>query len=116
MGQKANSCPAVILAAQGMADPESELGRRLEKHGLEVIEITTGENPLETARNLMPDLILLGFPADKERFFGECRRFSSDAEVGRIPILVRAGELGLKEKSQGYEAGIREFVSEDWSP
>ena len=110
MGQKGSADSANVLAAQGILPRGSELEQQLAKAGLEIIQIETGENPMDAARRLMPDVLLLALPENRTAFWEECRRWTSDPQTGRIPLLACAGELGPEERAAGYEAGILGFA------
>lgn len=99
--------------------------RVLTKHGYEVETAVNGQDGLEKARLLRPDLIILDIMMPGLDGFQVCRRLRADPQTARITILMlttrgaidrpATGPLDfaqrVRDQLYSYQAGATDFLS-----
>ena len=93
-------------------DPTQRLLCReaLEQRGYRVEEAEDGENGLEMARNIRPDLILLDVMMPGMNGYDVCREIRADAELNRTPVVIVTALEDLESIETGFEAGASDFI------
>ncbi len=87
------------------------LRRRLEGLGCEVTVLEGGERVVATARELMPDLILLDVMMPDLDGFSACQYLKEDAAVRDIPVIMMTARSDLDSRIRGLEIGAQDFVA-----
>jgi PAS domain S-box-containing protein len=83
----------------------------LEYRGFEVAVALGGEEALERARFLQPDLILLDVMMPGISGFETCRRLKAMAETRDIPVIFMTALGDVSDKTEGFAAGGVDYVS-----
>ncbi|MEN6459182.1 MAG: diguanylate cyclase [Thermoguttaceae bacterium] len=83
---------------------------RLAKEELDVVCAEGGAVGLETAREEMPDLILLDVDMPDMSGFDVCRALKADAELCMIPVLFLSGSITPEDKVLGLDLGAVDYV------
>ncbi|MBN2006833.1 MAG: response regulator [Anaerolineae bacterium] len=83
----------------------------LEMCGFEIITATSGENGLDKAARLHPDLILLDVMMPGVNGFEACRRLKADKTTQDIPVIFMTALVSEDDKVQGFEAGGVDYVT-----
>lgn len=93
-------------------DPTQRLLCReaLEQRGYRVEEAEDGENGLEMARDIRPDLILLDVMMPGMNGYDVCREIRADAELNRTPVVIVTALEDLESIETGFEAGASDFI------
>jgi len=95
-------------------DDEPELVKaitvRFKASGYEVISADDGQQGLDKAEEIKPDLILLDIIMPKKDGYEVCKNLKSKPKTKDIPILIltAAGQQGLKKRCM--EAGADEVI------
>jgi DNA-binding response OmpR family regulator len=84
-------------------------GRALVKAGYDVIHAGDGEEGLRSARENMPDLILLDMMLPKLSGVDVLRALKADALVKHIPVIVLSG-LGQGNEAKLLKEGAAAFL------
>ena len=87
------------------------LQTRLVAEGYEVVTAADGEEGLATARQQIPDLILLDVMMPKLDGFEVCRRLRADSEFPFTPIIMVTAMADSKDVIAGLEAGGDEYLT-----
>jgi DNA-binding response OmpR family regulator len=82
----------------------------LMKDNYKMIFASTGEEGLEMARNLMPDLILLDVVMPGMDGFEVCSLMRNDDQLLYIPIIMITALDDRDSKIQGLEAGADDYI------
>ncbi|HEY6868883.1 MAG TPA: EAL domain-containing protein [Novosphingobium sp.] len=83
----------------------------LEDHGYEVNIAQGGEEALERARFVQPDLILLDVLMPGIDGFETCRRLKAEAATREIPVIFMTALADLHDKISAFTAGGVDYVS-----
>jgi signal transduction histidine kinase len=83
----------------------------LEVQGYEVSEAEDGEQALQKAAEVRPDLVLLDLMMPKLDGFEVCRRLKRDPETSSVPILLLTSLGERNVRLTGIEAGANDFLN-----
>ena len=87
------------------------LKEELEAEGFAVHLAEDGEQALEKAHDLLPDVILLDVGLPGMDGYEVCRRVKSNAATTDIPVLMITALNELKDKLAGFEAGADDYLT-----
>jgi len=79
--------------------------------GYEVIVAKGGEEALQKAQAVAPDLILLDIMMPKLDGFEVCRRLKEDEDTKIVPIVMVTALKGVQDRVKALEAGADDFLS-----
>jgi CheY-like chemotaxis protein len=79
---------ATILVAEDHADSRDAMQALLEAFGFEVVLATNGQEAVDLAHDLSPDLILMDIMMPGVDGFEATRRIRGDAVVSGVPIIA----------------------------
>jgi CheY-like chemotaxis protein len=83
----------------------------LEYRGFDVAVALGGEEALDRARFLKPDLILLDVMMPGIDGFETCRRLKAAPETSAIPVIFMTALGDVSDKTEGFAAGGVDYVS-----
>jgi putative two-component system response regulator len=83
----------------------------LEAESYETFQASNGEEALETARRLRPDLILLDGIMPGVHGFDVCRRLKQERATSLIPVMLITSLNGSQDRLRGIEAGADDFLN-----
>ena len=84
--------------------------------GYEVETAAHGEEALERARDLQPDLILLDVMMPGLDGWEVCRRLNADPSISHIPIIFLSARAQEEDRRRGRELGVAEYVTKPFDP
>ncbi|OGS00410.1 MAG: hypothetical protein A3G41_03235 [Elusimicrobia bacterium RIFCSPLOWO2_12_FULL_59_9] len=102
---------ANILVIDDDTSNRDILRARLERAGHRVAEAGNGEEGIEIARNLSPDLIILDVMMPKLDGWQACRRLKSDSKTKTIPVVLLTARSQHIEELRGWESGADEYMT-----
>ncbi len=103
--------PPRILIVDDNETNRDILMTRLGLHGYELIQAVDGEEALASAREDLPDLILLDIMMPKVDGIEVCRRLKNDASLPFMPIILVTAKADSKDVVVGLEAGADEYLT-----
>jgi class 3 adenylate cyclase/CheY-like chemotaxis protein len=103
--------PALILIVDDNEANRDILARRLEANGYALAFAADGEQALERARSLLPDLILLDVMMPKLDGLEVCRRLKADKSLPFIPIILVTARSDTKDVVAGLDGGGDEYLT-----
>ena len=103
--------PPRILIVDDHETNRDILATRLGMHGYELLQAADGEEALGSAREHLPDLILLDVMMPRMSGFQVCRRLKGDPKTRDIQILMVTALNELGDIEQASECGTDDFVS-----
>ena len=83
----------------------------LETAGFECYAAYNGEDGLNLAREILPDLIILDVMMPKINGFKICRLLKYDSKYKNIPILMVTARSQEEDKLIGEETGVDEYIT-----
>ncbi len=86
------------------------LRRRLETLGCEVMTLPGGTEVLKTAREHMPDLILLDVMMPDLDGFSACQQLKEDPVVRDIPVVLLTARSEVESRIKGLEIGAHDYI------
>lgn len=103
--------PPRILVVDDNEINRDLLCTRLRTHGYELIEAADGEEALASAREHLPDLILLDVMMPKIDGIEVCRRLKADRELPFIAVILVTAKADSKDVVAGLDAGADEYLT-----
>lgn len=103
--------PPRILAVDDRPENLEILRMRLEANGYEVATAADGEQGLEKARDLKPDLILLDIMMPKLDGISVVRMLKQDAALRSIPVILVTAKADTQDLVEGLDAGGDDYLT-----
>jgi len=88
----------------------------LERDGLQVFTVDTGEAALAQAARLKPDLMVLDLMLPGLDGLAVCRRLKGNATTSGISVLMLTARTEDSDIVTGLEAGAEDYVTKPFSP
>ena len=99
-----------ILIADDSATDRHYLGTFLGQQGFQVLTAENGEEALQKARELRPDLILMDIVMPGLNGFQATRAINRDEAVGHIPVIVCSSKDQETDRVWATRQGARDYV------
>lgn len=99
-----------ILIVDDVAKNINLLGMILRKEGYKIAFANNGKKAIETARNIIPDLILLDVMMPELDGFDTCEILKSDDKTKDIPIIFLTAKTDAESIVKGFEVGGADYV------
>jgi DNA-binding response OmpR family regulator len=106
----------VVLAADDDEDILELIAFRLEHSGYTVLQARDGEEALDLARTLRPDLAVLDVMMPKIDGFEVTRRLRQDDSTTRMPIILLTARTQEADVQRGFDAGADDYIRKPFSP
>ena len=101
----------VVLVVDDSADTLSMLSQVLDVAGLTVLIALDGEQGVNIAGKMTPDIILLDAIMPNMDGFETCRRLKQDPALSDIPVIFMTGLSETEDIVKGLEAGGVDYVT-----
>ncbi len=101
--------PAKILIVEDNELNRDMLSRRLQRRGYDICVAIDGQQGLESARTLMPDLILMDLSLPQMDGWEATRLLKSEPSTSRIPIIALTAHAMLSDRDKAFAAGCDEY-------
>ncbi len=88
----------------------------LQPHGFIVYAEITGQQGLEAAHMLRPDIIITDLNLPDISGYEVTRRLRRDPFFASTPIIVLTGQTGLQDKIASFECGADEHITKPFEP
>ncbi len=92
------------------------LSTTLDEKGYRISVATSGQQALEAASRLHPDLILLDVMMPGMDGFETCRRLKESSLTNEIPVIFLTGRTETADIVRGFEAGAVDYVAKPFNP
>jgi len=103
--------PPRILIVDDHESNRDILAKRLATQGYDLCQATDGEEALDAAKTLHPDLILLDVMMPKLNGIEVCRRLKGDAALPFMSIILVTAKSDTKDVVVGLDAGADEYLA-----
>ena len=107
---------AKILIAEDERDIRDLVAFTLRFAGYEVFTATNGEEAVELAPKVNPDLVLMDVRMPRMTGYEACRIIKSNPDLKDIPIVFLSAKGQESEIQQGLEAGAEEYLLKPFAP
>ena len=105
-----------ILIVEDEEDIAELLEYNLERHGYQPASVGTGEDGLNQAREIQPDLMLLDLMLPGLSGLKVCKELKADPATARIPIIMLTAKGEEEDMIAGFEAGADDYVTKPFRP
>ncbi len=102
---------ARILIVDDIPDNVKLLTIELREHGHEVIQASDGSTALQTARETLPDVILLDVVMPGMDGIEVCRRLKADPLTASVPVLMVSALGDEDDVLKGLAAGAHDYIT-----
>ena len=103
--------PPRILIVDDNETNRDILATRLATQGYDLCQAADGEEALDAAKTLLPDLILLDVMMPKLNGIEVCRRLKGDAALPFMSIILVTAKSDTKDIVVGLDAGADEYLA-----
>jgi len=107
---------AKILIAEDERDIRDLVAFTLRFAGHEVFAATNGEEAVELAPKVNPDLVLMDVRMPRMTGYEACRAMKANPDLRDIPIVFLSAKGQESEIQQGLEAGAEEYLLKPFAP
>lgn len=107
---------AKILIAEDERDIRDLVAFTLRFSGYEVFTATNGEEAVDLAQKVHPDLILMDVRMPRMTGYEACKLLKANADVREIPVVFLSAKGQESEIQQGLEAGAEEYLLKPFAP
>jgi len=113
---EANGMGKRILAVDDQEDNRQILRDRLTAAGYEIIEAVDGEQAVELAEAMVPDLILMDIQLPGIDGYEATRRIKANALLKAIPVIAVTSYALSGDDEKAFEAGCDAYIPKPYSP
>jgi DNA-binding NarL/FixJ family response regulator len=106
----------VVLVVDDSAETLGMLSQALDEEGLTVLIALDGEQAINIAEKMTPDIILLDAIMPNMDGFETCRRMKQSANLKNTPIIFMTGLSDTEHIVMGLEAGGVDYVTKPVNP
>lgn len=107
---------ATILIAEDERDIRDLVAFTLRFAGYEVVAASNGEEALEMAPRVNPDLILMDVRMPRMTGYEACRAMKQNPDLKDIPVVFLTARGQEEEIQQGLDAGAEEYLLKPFAP
>jgi len=105
-----------ILIAEDERDIRDLVAFTLRFAGYEVFAATNGEEALEMAPKVNPDLILMDVRMPRMTGYEACKAMKANPDLKDIPVVFLSAKGQENEIQQGLEAGAEKYLLKPFAP
>ena len=107
---------ARILIAEDEPDIRELVAFTLRFAGHEVVATSNGEEALNKASEIIPDIILMDVRMPRMTGYDACRAMKADPVLRDIPVVFLSAKGQDSEIQTGLEAGAEEYLLKPFAP
>ncbi len=107
---------AKILIAEDERDIRDLVAFTLRFAGHEVFTASNGEEAVEMAPKVNPDLILMDVRMPRMTGYEACKAMKADPDLKDIPVVFLSAKGQESERQQGLEAGAEDYLLKPFAP
>jgi DNA-binding response OmpR family regulator len=107
---------AKILIAEDERDIRDLVAFTLRFAGYEVFSATNGEEAVDLAFKVNPDLILMDVRMPRMTGYEACRVMKANPNLKHIPVVFLSAKGQESEIQQGMDAGAEEYLLKPFAP
>lgn len=100
---------AIVLLIEDSADLREFIKESISDHW-QVVEASDGEEGIQKAREILPDLVISDVMMPKRDGYAVCEALKSDALTAHIPIILLTGKSAIESKLKGLRTGADDYL------
>jgi len=112
----AAEAPSTILLVEDFDDTRLMMKMWLVKNGYRVVEAETGEQAIDVAQRVLPDLIIMDVMMPGMNGLDATQRIREYQALRRTPIVAVSAYGADEYRSLAIDAGCNEYVSTPFEP
>lgn len=116
MGTNGSASMITVLVADDEPPIRLLVRVNLEAEGYNVIEASNGEEALEQAQELMPDVILLDVMMPRKDGWTVAQELLGIPKTAQIPIVFLTARADLRDHERGLDAGALQYITKPFNP
>jgi two-component system cell cycle response regulator DivK len=101
----------VVLVVEDFEDNRFMMRRLLEMSGYQVVEAVNGNQAVEMATSVRPDIILMDLSLPQLDGLAATRRIRSQEGLGKVPIVAVSAHDSADFHAEALAAGCNEYVT-----
>ncbi|TCK62003.1 response regulator transcription factor [Seleniivibrio woodruffii] len=103
-----------------IADDELRLRKvvslHLKKSGFDVFEAGNGQQAVDMAKEIIPDVIVLDVMMPEKTGLEACAELKAHPELSKIPVVLLTAMAEADDMKKGRDAGADEYLTKPFSP
>lgn len=107
---------AHILVAEDERDIRELIKFTLEAAGHDITVVANGEDAVNTAREIVPDLVMTDVRMPKMTGYEACKAIKADPATEHIPVVILSAKGQDEEVEAGRAAGADEYIQKPFAP
>ncbi|GAB4530197.1 MAG: hypothetical protein OHK0046_50640 [Anaerolineae bacterium] len=107
---------AHILIAEDERDIRELINLTLTFAGHKVTQAANGEEAVELAQQVNPDLVMMDVRMPRMTGYEACRRLKEIDSTKHIPVVILSAKGQDEERSAGMEAGAMAYILKPFAP
>ena len=102
---------ARVLIVDDSPTETHKMSRILDKHGYEVITAESGEEGVEKAKTMMPDVVLMDIVMPGLNGFQATRQLSKNESTSHIPVIIVTTKDQETDRLWGARQGAKGYLT-----
>ncbi len=104
-----------VLLVEDEPSLRKHAARHLTRLGLEVVEVSDGDDALSAMRERRPDLLFLDLNLPRISGYEVCEQVRSDPHLKDLMVLVTSERASLEARAHSFEAGADAYLGKPYS-
>ena len=100
-----------VLVVDDSPETLGFLNTALSQHGMTVLVALSGEQALDIAKKMLPDVVIMDAVMSTMDGFETCQKFKSDGDLQEIPIIFMTGLSDPNDILKGFNSGGVDYVT-----
>ncbi len=107
--------PDVVLVVEDSSDMRGFIKTMLTEEGFMVVEADNGQQGIEVARQIVPDIIISDVMMPEKTGYQVCRELKTYIGTSHIPIILLSVKYQDDEIIKGLEAGADDYITKPFN-
>lgn len=105
-----------ILVAEDDPDIRDLIVFRLERSGWQVIEAEDGQQAIDLARQVVPDVAIVDWMMPVKSGLEVVAEIRADPALANIPVIILSARAQEPDILQGFTSGANDYLTKPFSP